>query len=202
MHKIIIALIVLTMSQTQAIAGGHCFIKRQKQCFICPKPVVKTEVVTLEPKVIEQKIDQTIVNKTDVVNNLIMPPRLEPLVIAPPPYKPEPLTTRPFRFQPNLGPLPVQADPYRSPFVGRVESPPIVPVLLNNVVTRRTTATSETKYGSTTTQSSSSAVRVNPQTGEKQIVTPETKSAPSIVPQITPECKNGRCQLQSNQYGY
>lgn len=53
-------------------------------------------------------INQTIVNKTDIINNLIMPNEIEPLRIIAPLKGPAPLTMRPFTFQnntkPNLAP--------------------------------------------------------------------------------------------------
>lgn len=152
MYKTIIICLFVFISN-QADAGKHCFV--------CLKPVVHpqpvTEEIIIKSEPIIQKIEQTIINKTEVINNFIMPPRLEPLTIAPPPYQPSPLTPRPFSFRPN--PLLQQDDPYQSPFIAAIKTDARSAVLLNNVVTRKTTTTASTQ--------STSEVKVTPKVAPK-----------------------------------
>jgi hypothetical protein len=141
----------------------------------------------VKPAAVTQKIDQTILNKTDVINNLIMAPRLEPLRIAPPPFTPQPLTMRPFSFQNNMAPLPQRADPYQSPFVAAVRAENTGSfVLLNGVVTRRSTTTVSSNSGTTTTKSSTSAVQIDPKTGKATKISPEEKSSEKPAPVVPP----------------
>lgn len=196
MYKLSFAIILIFISLESVNAGSQCFIKSPVQKPVCttktcPAPVVQR--VEIKPKIVEQKIEQTIVNKTDVVNNLIMPARLEPLRIAAPPPQPTPLTMRPFSFQNNMGPLPQQADPYQHPYVDAVCAHGQItlsdgtcvnanPFILNNVVTRRVTTTTSSVGGVLKTTTSSSAVQIDPQTGKATEVTPEQKSEDSPAP--------------------
>lgn len=95
----------------------------------------------------EHKQEISVTNNVKVINNLVVPAKLKPLVIERPPATPAPLTMRPFSFNPNMGPLPQKGDDYKSPFVGALPDVIPNPIILNNIATRKssTTVTYESK---------------------------------------------------------
>lgn len=85
--------------------------------------------------------DVEVINRVKVINNLVAPSRLKPLVIDKPPLAPAPLTMRPFSFSPNVGPLPQKGDDYKSPFTGAIPDTLPGPMIFNNIVTRKSSTT-------------------------------------------------------------
>jgi len=106
-------------------------------CFICK------EVIQLDPQIIKQKIDQTIINKTAVINNLILPPTLAPLIVETPPPSPLPLAMRPFSFQNNMAPYRAPQLEVPSPFTGAIPGPNLQPIIANSLVIRSSVTTAE-----------------------------------------------------------
>lgn len=74
-----------------------------------------------------------------------MPIKLKPLMIDEPPATPAPLTMRPFRFNPNMGPLPQKGNDYKSPFTGATPDNIPNPFIINNIVTRKSQTSIEYK---------------------------------------------------------
>lgn len=95
-------------------------------------------------------VTQNILNKTNVINNVIIPNPIQPLIVDAPPARPAPLKMRPFNFQPNMEPLPQQGDDYQNPFVSAVRSDIPSTFIMNNIIVKKTTTTINSSDASTT----------------------------------------------------